>query len=516
MSSQRFASPALAALLITAPQLLGCWSDDPVQQPAAEDGPLPTELPFELSRPEAGTPPSAAETAAFTAKITGFWKGMDYFRWVSWHSHGLHASYDAAMPDYGLWWQDTVAVKEGDTITFRHQGGADNLMIRTSKVLNQAISGYMVSGDPIMRQLVIDYSKGIVALFKGMVWDNGVPETESIMARAIFTHNHDYSTDDGRKVRVDYDPMKLEEKYDWNAHTVPNPANPYYGSMWIRNMRSKDDVPHIYRIYPLLLRVLQDTQDEEVRAAAQDAVDHLRAFARDIVDNGYRIRTMEDGEAYVPPEDLASFVQFDSLVPNAECNAKLATALIAERSPLGIDCGPGISTTYEDIATSIHYFNFAIIRYFHLAAITNALATRKNAVAEKLLSGLVERVDVMMADEETKLDNPEWDADAASYLVAAAASGLPLTAAEVRLVQEQLSASADFFAPWPYWDLWDQSVPDGEYEYKPSRDGADGSRYVRPEELTYLMQYCYSPWRNPSTVELIDCEVVLDPSRWGG
>jgi hypothetical protein len=295
---------------------------------------------------------------------------------------------------------------------------------------------------------------------------------------------------------------------------VPNPKNPYFGSIWIRNMRSKDDVPHIFRIYPLLLRVAQDTQDEEVRAAAQDAVDHLRAFARDIVDNGYRIRTMEDGVAYVPTEDLASFVQYDSLVPNAECNAKLTTALIAERTPLGIDCGLGISPTYEDIAASIHYFNLAIIRFFHLAAITNALVTRQNGVAQELLDGLVQRADVMMADQESKLEHPEWDADVASFLVAAAASGLPLTAAEVRHVQDVLSASADFFAPWPYWDLWDASVPDGEYDYLPSRDGAEGV-YVRPEELTFLMQYCASPWKNPSTVELVDCDLVLDPSRWG-
>ena len=39
--------------------------------------------------------------------------------------------------------------------------------------------------------------------------------------------------------------------------------------------------------------------------------------------------------------------------------------------------------------------------------------------------------------------------------------------------------------------------------------------YVRPEELTFLVQYCASEWKNPATVELVDCDVVLDPTRWG-
>jgi len=514
LAKQTLASAAGLSLLTAS---IACNDDDPPPEPQPEPEveifPLPESLPFELTRPAAGNAPSAAEISAFTTKITGLWKQVDYFRWCSWHSHGLHPSYDSAMPDYQLWWQDTAAVKEGDTITFRHTGGADNIMIRTPKVMNQAIGGYLSSDDPIMGQLVAGYAKGTTALFQAMVWGNGVPATESIMARAIFTHNHSYETADGRQIAVDYDPVKVE-KYDWNAHTVPNPQNPYFGSIWVRNMRSKDDVPHIFRSYPLLLRVVQDTSDESVRAAAQDAVDHLRAFAVDIVDHGYKIRTVEDGEAYVPTEDLASFVQYDALIPNAECNAKLAAALMGKRRPLDNDCGAGIHSAYEVVAVDIHYFNLAIIRYFHLAAITNALTVGENAIAQSMLDGLVERADVMMADTEMALDHSEWNADTASFLLAAAASGLPMTGAEARVVQEQYGAAADHYAAWTHWDLWDSSVPDGEYEYRPPRADAEAT-YVRPEELTYLLEYCYSPWRNPATVALVDCDIVLDPSRWG-
>lgn len=513
---------ALAAALLA----LGCSGSSKDKDGGPDGGPdgLPDALPFELTRPPVGQAPSQAEIDAFTQKISGFYKQVDFFRWCTWHSHGLDASYDPDMPPYALWWQDTRAVKAGDTVTFQHYGGADNLMIRTSKVLSNAIAGYLASGDPHMRQVVIDYCRGAVALFDGLVQADEDPVEPYVAARAIFTHNHSYVTADGRKVAVDYEPFKQEQRFDWNAHSVPNPGNPTYGDIWVRNMRSKDDVPHMWRTVGLLMRLVQDTDDAEVREAAERALTYLRGFAKDIVDHGYLIRTKEAGETYVPMEeenpdavkDLASFVAFEEYLPNAECDPKLTAALLAYEEDLGNDCGDGISSSYESVATAGHYFNYAIVRYFHLSVIETALVLRKNRLAEQLLMGLVTRVDTMMADDEERADHAEWDADAAGFLLAAAAYGLPLTAAEARLVQEVYSASVDHYLAYQLWDLWDPSVADGEYSYIPSRDAADGAKHVRLPEMSFLFEYCYSPFRNPASVELVDCEVVLDPTRWGG
>jgi len=213
-------------------------------------------------------------------------------------------------------------------------------------------------------------------------------------------------------------------------------------------------------------------------------------------------------------KDLASFVDYDALIPNAECDPKLTAALLAYGEPRDNDCGNGISQQYETVATGSHYFNYGIVRYFHLTAIVNALVSKQDRVAKDLLKGLIERCDIMTADQSERVDHTEWDADMASYLLAAAASGLPLTSAEARIIQDRYTLSVDHYSEWPYWDLYDSSVPDGEYEYRPNRDAAD-TKHVRPEEMAYLLQYCYSPWRNPAGVEIANCDVVLDPTRWG-
>lgn len=479
----------------------------------------PKSLPFEFKRPDVGKPLSKDEIDEFTRKITGFYKQINYFHWLLWHSHGM-AENDEGMPDYKLFWQDVKAIKDGDVVTFEHRGYADNLTIRMSKSLNNAIAGYLMSGDKAMGRVTEQYCKGLVALSRGLMWTDNDPEPY-LLARAIFTQNHCY-VEDGRQACVNYDPVKDEEVYDWNAHTIPNPVNPYWGDIWVRNMRSKDDVPHIYRAVPLVARVAEEGEDENVREACKLALEYLQGFARDIVDSGYYIRTKDKyGNQFVPLDDsglvndLASFVNYEPIVPGAECNPKLASALIAYGNPLDIYCGDGYGPNlYETVATQSHYYNYEIIRYFHVAAITNALMVGQNDVAQILLSGLARRVDDMMQGVGNWENYPEWDSDVAAYLLVAATAGLPLTSEEARKIQEQYSLAVDWYQTFPNFDLWSPSVPNGELSYYPSRWSPSGP-VVDFEDMIYFIEYCYSPFRNKSGAEVVNCDIVADPEQWG-
>jgi len=496
---------------------------------------IPDSLPIEFTRADVGEELSDAEITAFTKKLTGAWKDIGYFNWILWTSHGMHESNEAGALDYKLYWQDTWAEKAGDKVTFHHTGGADNLTLRTSKVLNQAISGYLASGDEKMGRIVEQYSKGLVALFKGMVWGNEDPAIETIMARAIFTTNHEY-VEDGKSTAIDYDPVKQEVVYSWNASTIPVTGNPYWEGTWARTMRSKDDVPHLYRSIPYLELAARDAKDENVKAAAQQALEYVKGFAKDIVDHGYLIRTKEGGDAFVPIEklteggqpiykDLASFINFDiEGMPDGECNAKLTSAILSYQDELGLDCKDGFSPVFEPVAVPTHYFNLAIINYFHLSVITNMMTYGLMDQLEPLMKGLEVRVNKLMYDEPYRTsigayERLEYNSDMAAFLVAAGAAGLPLTSDEARLIHDLYSKSVDHYSAWPNWDLWDASVADGRQDYKPTRDvledGVHVSTVVRPEEFTFLMEYCYSPFKNESGVKLVDCDVVLDPSRWG-
>ncbi len=485
----------------------------------------PTALPFSFTRQDEGAPLSDDEIKTFTKKITGLWKDTHYFEWMYMTSNGMDESNPYGMPWYKAHLQDFSAEKNGDTVTFHHGGGSDNLWIRSGKMLNNVIAGYLASGDPLMGKIAESYCRGIEAFFKGEEYSDNDPE-RTIMPRCIFTQNHEYTVL-GRKVKVDYDPVKEGgEKYDWNAHTIPNHINPYYGDIWIRNMRSKDDVPHIYRMVPMMMRLAKEAPDANIRNAATRAVAYLQAFAKDIVDSGYYIRAKDkEGNTQIMFEeaspwlvkDLMSFVNFEILVPNAECNAKMTSAILGYQDPLCNDCGKGTINLYDMVAGQIHYYNMAIVVYFHQAALSNALMNNDDDVALKLLTGMSERMDAMMAGKgkPTSEPCPDWEPDLSTHLLVAASNGLPLKSSEARLIATEYSKAADYYITWPNWDLWAPSVPDGIQSYIPGNSPTPDTRVVGTDELAFLMEYCYSPFRNPTGAKLCDCDIVLNPARWG-
>jgi hypothetical protein len=472
---------------------------------------LPDELPFTFTRPAEGEPLTPAEVTEVTKQVTGALKQADWFNWLLRVSHGMDAT--TGYPDYLVWWQDVRPSKSGDLVTFTHDPccGAHNTIDITVRLLAQAIGGYLLTGDPVMGTVVAQYAKGVTATMKGFVWDANDP-APYLMSRNIINHDHAYSVDGGRQKAVVYSTW-YNEKVDWNTQRIHVPGNPTWGDVWAHNMRSKDDVPHIFHVVPLLKYAAARGQDEAVRAAAAEAVEWLEGFARDIVDSGYYIRTKgPDGVAYVPTEDLASFVAYEPLFAGAECNAKLNAALIAYGEPLENDCGAGGINGYETTAVGIHYYNFDIVASWHPAAILNALTTGNHELAQQLLAGLAGRVDSYMhSPDESCAVEPGWGGDLSHYLLRAASVGLPLTAAETRLIRDHYGAAADALAAWPYWDLWDSSVPDGDLPYNPGNEG----HWIAIENFAYFLEYCFSPFRNAAGAPLFDCEVVRDPTRWG-
>jgi formylglycine-generating enzyme required for sulfatase activity len=492
---------------------------DPVPAEKAGSKVWPSQLPFTYTRPDVGTPLTQQEIDAFTDRITDFWKASLYFERLHWIGHGISDQNTQGWPDYKLLFQDVTAYKTGNTVEFQHTGNSDNLMIRTGKILNNLAAAYLSSGDAEMGKMCKDFLKGIPSLMMGFEWTDQDPEPY-LMPRTNFTRNHSY-TEDGRDIEVTYDPNEWI-RYDWNGWTIPNDFNPYWGEIWIRTMRSKDDVPHIFRTVPMIKYLSTEAPDADVREAAEDALFYLKEFAKDIVDTGYYIRSKnETGDSFIPldPEyryvnDLSSFVLYDFAAPNSECDAQLGSALIAYGDPLDNDCGNGIGYLYERVASYQHYFNTHIIRYFHVAALTNALIDQQDAVALDLLEGLTERIETDMANPTGQAEHSSYDADMASIMMASVTGGYPLTSAEARYIVDEYDAGIAHYETWPYWDLWAASVPDGQVPYRPSSDAGGGKHVVRWTEMAYFLEYCYSPFKNASGAEIVDCEVILDPSLW--
>ncbi len=473
------------------------------------------EPPFQLHRPDPEPAPEPAVATALTQKLAGFWHRHDYFSWAMRVTHGVDAS--TGKPEYRVFWQDVEAVKAQGKVSFRHSssGGGHNIYIPTGQLLAGAAAAYLYTGDPAAGELARQLALGLSTACRGFVHDGADPNPH-LMARNFAAFDHDYPLPGGRPARVEYSPWYSSYE-SWNAQRFEYPGNPEWGDVWVTNMRSKDDVPHIYLGAAMARELADQASDPKIREAAQAAVDCVSGFAADIVANGYQIRSKDkDGQPFIPKEDLASFVLYDNIVPNGECAAKLSSALIGRGEPSSNDCGLDAVTDYESFAVAAHYYNYEIVHGFHVSAIFWARLMHQDEAAKALLTGLGLRADRYLDPESGEVGQQDgrWGRDVAVLLLKGAALGLPLKAAEAKLIREQLALAVDAYDPWPRWDLWSADVPDGVYAPSDGYLPSDQSKLIEVERLAVAFLYCWSPYRATEGVAPLDCAIVKDPSRW--
>ncbi len=481
----------------------------------------PRKLPIEYTRPAKGTPIPDAEITQFSKDVMGLMKDIDWGRWLLRNSTGVDAS--SGQEDYLAWYNDVHATKADGVVTFKQTGGDHNMWIPGSKVLSQAINGCTLTGDWATCKLAEQYCKGLTASVKGFVWGDDDPAPD-LMARAIFPNDNtatlDAETwqDDGRTKVMEFHEAYKDE-VGWNAQTFAWPENPTWGDIWITNMRSKDDVCAIVRTTLFLHYVVEDAPYDWVKSACGETLETMQGFNKDIVDSGYNIRTKDpEGNAYIiEDQDLGSYVWYLTFGEDNECSHRLASDFIAYQEPRTGDCGTGYGTVFELFAVDTHYYNYPIVWNYHMAALGHALLFGFNDVALALMDGLTERMDIYLAPntKEPGAEHEKWGRDMAILLVQQAAVGFPLTADEARLVQTHWRNALEEFQTFEKWDLWDASVPDGDYPRGGGYQPAESPAAVDIEAYAMFLEYCNSPFKNPAGAQFIDCDVVADPSQWG-
>ncbi|MFC1890185.1 hypothetical protein ACFL4G_10555 [Thermodesulfobacteriota bacterium] len=493
-----------------------------------DDGRLdyPPELPFSFVRCDHTAPVSEEEMAEFSGRMRAFFAESGYIGWLLRMSHGIDDS--MGMPDYRLYWGDVVGEKNGDTVSIIHEyseeHGGHNILKGNSLILNAAVGGYLETEDPLLGELTRQFCNGISQTMLGMVHDENDP-AHHLMARNIVTSNHTYTTHDGRIKTVDYSNWFFP--YDrWNCSRFKYEQNPYWGEVWVTNTRSKDGLGYLYKAALSAYHAANHGADGDVRAACGRTWDLLTLFAGDITDNEYLIRSKDkDGNPYrpgvdpEPPEadigDLASFTAWDIILPDAECNATQATALLAHGERLDNDCRPfGGHKFYEIFAIRNNPPNGHIMRSFHIANIALALHAGDNTAALKSLGGLEERFerDLNLNLDFVGVNEASWFRDIAVNWLQAATAGYYLTHDEIRAIHTYALRAVDEYGQWENWDLWADSVPEGEEldVFPPtSKTLEDGSKiyWFQPYVLGLFMEYCFGLNRNPDSPEVIDCDI---------
>ena len=484
-------------------------------------------LPFAYTRPDEGNPLTTAELSSFGQELGQSLMNIQYFDYLLRSSHGVDAS--TGKPPYMLWWSDVEAIKSGNLVTFRHklmeEHGGHNIITSTSAILATSLASAIGAADPSATRLATLLCRGISATMLGMVHD-GEDELVHLMARNVVAFNHEYTTQDGHLKAVDY--TGWYSPYErWNCQRFEFPDNPYWGPMWITNVRSKDDVGALLRVAGLMEWSIGQAEDKALVEACGETLGLLRSFAADIVTHDYYIRTKDSkGNPFIfslspKPEgmkqsdDLDNFSFFDPLFPGAECNARRTCDLLGLHEATLNDCEDGGPNLWERISLENNYPNVNFFRRYHLAHLYQALLHNDEESARALLDGLVRRFEEDIEYDTSNISVPgdRWHTDLAVALVRAAAQGYPLTSRAARLVHTYYRRGLEELSQWPDWNLWSTDLPDGTYDYKPPRsrvnDAGEKEYWPGIEDLGALLEYCHSPWRNPAERTPVSCSALL-------
>ncbi len=439
-------------------------------------------LPFELTRPALGAPITPAETAAATDALLQVLEQTRYHEFVDERVHGWPESVPGGYW-YGTWWSGVTVIREGGRVTYRHSpDGADNNGLRSAQLMEGACYATRLWDDPIAKRLTRELLRGYNSWSRGME-RTSKPDAPAMLTRAIYPAP--LSTDEhGLPLDID---TSLNRPGEDNGATeyVHLEDSPHYPDLWVKNKRSKDDLGHMLRGLSQMV-ACEGLLGDDGAAELAEARERYAAFARQVVDDGWRIATWDKaGEVWYPDENLA---MFEADLGDIECGALLALQLAAHGEPGDLDCGDGVSVV-DDAIILTKSSNRQIIWTFHEAGIALALEHGQDALAKRLLQGLIRRLDGAFDALESGVPIATLnDSDLAQLVVHAANLGVPLTAREVRWMHVRLElARASVSADDPVWRVFDAATPDGTYAYEPGLGGLD------LKGLGALLGFCGSP-----------------------
>lgn len=458
----------------------------------------PQDLPFVYTRPENGTPISQTDIDAKTDELIDLLTQSRYFGFVDERVHGWPESDPQKRYWYGTWWSGVDVQVAGGKVTYFHgPGGSDNDGISTSPVLEGACFAHLLWPNARIEHLERKLIRGLSSWILAMQRRSDDPDT--LLTRAQYPVSI-ASTDGGVSYAIDY--SQNRPGIDNGATDyVRVPNNPYWGDLYVKNKRSKDDIGHMMRA----IAQIDSCDGSFTEAGAQADLVELRrlyqSWSRRVEDDGWAIATLDAVDVtWIPPDELAHFTLIGT--PPLECTGQLALRLFGRVSPGGIDCGNGVSSL-DTGSSALGHSNGQIYRSFHEAGASHALLSNNVSAAQSLLVGLAQRLDAMLDAIASGTPPPfVTTTDASDLILFSANAGVPLTWREVLYLHQQIDlAHQTYLAPQNavIYKTFDPSTPDGTYLYEPPGDGLDW------RSIGALLGSCVSQWRNPASKPVLNC-----------
>ena len=328
---------------------------------------------LDWDRPDQGEVVPATDVDRATDQLLDLLARTDWLDFVAERAHGWPESDPEGRYWYATWWSGVTVRKSGGAITYVHSpDGADNNGLRTAQLLEGACYAYRLWGDPRDRLLVRRLVRGFSSW--SMAMERTSDDERGLLSRAAYPASVE---DTARAISIDYAADRPGEPGP-PSYYVHLTDNPHWPDLYVKNIRSKDDMGHMLRAVALLDTCAGQLGDAEAEAELVEMRRLYQEWAQRVERDGFRIASRtEAGEPFQPEGDLATYF----LGAGVECAAGYAIPLMSRFDTLGYTCrNPGLGPV-SDPAGGVPSGALQILRTHHEAAAALALASGRDETA---------------------------------------------------------------------------------------------------------------------------------------
>ncbi len=460
-------------------------------------GAHPKSLPFIVKPADDGDALTDDERVEFTDRFAALLHSIRYFDFLDERVYGWPESDPEKRYWYATYWSGTKVIKSGGAVTYQEGSyGSDNNGITTSPFLEGACYDYLLTKNEKVGHLVRRLLRGTTSWIMAMEKQKDDPQG-AMLARAAYPEPI-HSTDGGRDIFFDTSMVRPGGTADTTSTFVEVATNPYWGDIWIKNNRSKDDIGHMLRAMAQVDSCAGQIKESGAENDFDDLWRRYGAWARQVEDDNFSIATYDTSGTRVLTHDvLANFL------PDLECNAELSLHLVGRGATTDFDCGNGYPET-DATLISLAKQNGDIVRSFHEAVTNWALLRNQTDLAKDLVGGMALRIGDYLAQVEAEPAAPPSSdpRDLADLIVYGANTGVPLTWHQIRWLKSAVEDAITFYTQieQTIFHTFDDSAPDGDYYFLP----VDASM-LKFHTLGPLLGLCAAQFRNSASKPLFDC-----------
>jgi hypothetical protein len=433
-----------------------------------------------------------------TDQLISILEKTHYLDFIDSRIHGWPQNDTSKAYWWGTYWSGVRIFKKNGVVTYQHgHDGSDNNGFRTAALMEGVCYAQALAPNPkwdlLIRKMIRGFSSWILSSEQA-----SHPEYPRVLSRAHYT-NSVLSLENNRTIYINYD-LNLPGADNASTQYVEIKDNPTFGSIWVKNSRSRDDLGEMIRAIAQL-KSCENELSAETKIDLQEMRNLYSDWSADVDSNQFETPSLTKKGEY--NRDVSG--PTDRFVHGLLPAGNLAMRLLHQKDP-GKYSTISLKDSLSEKLLSKWLRNDALemLRAMEVAAVVMSKVRQNDELTGRLMKRLQLRVnrdmDYVFHRKPALHLNPD---DVSAVLINSYNVGLALNDEQQKFLFDSIEkADERISADDPTFRIFSSKTPDGEYSY----DAPDPGMQFR--SIGLILGTCSSTFKTTNNKPLFNCQKI--------